>query len=100
MQSDEAPQRPEVPVENVKQEKSAVSGRGSRAAAAIESAWDRLRDEIPGLPAAIMVIYHAAVHRCGHFAPSCWKYDAQRRAHEVGITPNLFETPEELLAAC
>ncbi|NOT28634.1 MAG: hypothetical protein HOP16_21340 [Acidobacteria bacterium] len=74
--------------------------RGYRAARVLQSAWTRLRALIPGLPVAVIIPLDARGRRraWGHFAPSTWRVRGPQSAHEVGLSPHLFETPEALLA--
>lgn len=80
------------------QAKSRVEDRSSKATVCLEAVWQRLGEQIHGLPGAVVLILHAHASRRGHFSPSTWKYVADRNVHEVAVNPNLFETPAELLA--
>ena len=77
-----------------------VRERGSRSTRILERAWERLREVISGLPAAVIVPMDARSRRRarGHFAPSTWRVRGPRHAHEVAISPELFSTPDALLA--
>lgn len=77
-----------------------VRKRASLSTHILERAWARLRREIPGLPAAVLLPLDAdgRRRRRGHFAPSAWRVRGPRNAHEVAISPRLFSTPEAVLA--
>ena len=77
-----------------------VRTRGSLSSQVLERAWTRLRRLIPGLPPAVMLPMDADGRRRkrGHFAPSSWSVRGPRHAHEVAISPQLFNSPEALLA--
>ena len=79
--------------------KSRVKDRGSKASQCLERTWMDLRELLPGLPPAIIVLLGADSRRkkLGHFAWSTWKYRDDRKVHEIGISPDLFERPEEAL---
>jgi len=81
-------------------EKSRVSDRGRTAVRCIERAWAQLRALHPELPEVVVVLLPAGARagRRGHFAPACWRFRADRSAHELAISPHLFESPEETLA--
>lgn len=82
-----------------KMKPSQIHSRGSRAASAVENAWGALRTIIDGLPQAVIVVLDLRSRRTrfGHFAPSAWRHRKDSNAHEVGISPALFDAPEELL---
>jgi hypothetical protein len=88
-------------VENRERPRIAITTRASRAARCLERAWTQLRAADPRIPAAVLVIIDAAGRRrrLGHFAHSTWRYRDAQAAHEVGISPQLFESPDEVVAA-
>jgi hypothetical protein len=77
-----------------------VRKRGSLSARILERAWTRLREVMPGLPLAVMLPMDAdgRLRKYGHFAPSTWRVRGPQHAHEVALSPQLFKTPEALLA--
>ena len=72
--------------------------RASQSMQILEDAWEKLRETIDGLPPVVMVIM-APPRRwtLGHFRASSWKYRKAQKIHEVAISPDLFETHEDLL---
>jgi hypothetical protein len=52
------------------------------------------------LPPVVFVSLDAAGRRwkLGHFARSSWRYSKTKAAHEIAISPALFETPQAVLA--
>ena len=76
-----------------------IENRGSKAARRLETAWDMLRVRTPGLPPAVMVVIASPRGRkLGHFAPHTWRADPGANAHEIAISPALFDSAEALLA--
>jgi hypothetical protein len=77
-----------------------ITNRGSAAVRHIEAAWGELQSLIPKLPSAIIVIFSASERqrKKGHFAYSSWRYRKDKGAHEIGVSPALFQKPKELLA--
>jgi hypothetical protein len=82
-------------------EKSSIENRASRAVGCLEHVWAWLRASDPRIPAAVLLVIDAAgrKRRLGHFAHSTWRYRDDQGAHEVGISPRLFESAEDVLAA-
>lgn len=78
--------------------KWSTSDRGSNASKQLEGAWAIMRNLIPGLPRAVMVVLDAAGRnrKHGHFAHSSWKARGGDNAHEIAISPRLFELPKDL----
>lgn len=76
-----------------------IHDRGSQAVAALERAWKELQKTVRGLPAVVFVSLSSAPRKTllGHFAWSAWRYNKSRNAHEIGITPQLFDAPEKVL---
>jgi hypothetical protein len=81
-------------------DRATINGRGSRAVATLEEAWNELRAIVKGLPSVVFVSLDASNRRKrrGHFAGSSWRHRKSRRAHEIGISPALFASAEEVLA--
>jgi hypothetical protein len=77
-----------------------IENRASRATSTLETAWAGLRTLIEGLPQAVLIILDISSRRrrYGHFAHSSWRYKKSRNAHEVGISPELFGSPDQVLA--
>ncbi len=73
--------------------------RGSSASKHLEEAWAVLRNLIPGLPCAVIVLLdiRGRARRFGHFAYSTWQGRGGDHAHEIAISPLLFDNPAELL---
>lgn len=74
--------------------------RGSRATAALEEAWTKLRRHDPRIPSAVIVLIDAASRRRkkGYFLSSSWQHRGKSRVHEVAINPELFSSPRDLVA--
>lgn len=77
-----------------------IEHRGSCASNALEIVWRRLISLVPTLPPAVIVLLDARArrYRLGHFARSCWTFREDRAAHEIGLSPDLFESAEAVLA--
>lgn len=79
-----------------------IKDRGSLSALVIEQAWEELRTLIADLPSVVIVLLAAGSRsrkrRLGHFARSTWHYKKEQNAHEVAISPILFDQPGSLLA--
>ncbi len=76
-----------------------IHDRGSRGVQALESGWSELQGIVKSLPTVVFISLSAAGRRrLGHFARSSWHYLKTRNAHEIAISPQLFESPEDLLS--
>src|SRR2546426_3512130 len=77
-----------------------IEERGSAACKVVEAAWEQICEIVPRTPPAVIVLLASGLRRKrrGHFARSCWMHDDKAQAHEVAISPDLFQWPEELLA--
>src|SRR5215210_7413101 len=77
-----------------------IKDRGSLSASVIEQAWGELRNQISDLPPVVIVVLASAARKrkLGHFARSTWLDKEGQKAHEVAISPDLFQRPEGLLA--
>jgi uncharacterized Zn-finger protein len=80
--------------------KSNIGNRGSNGVQVIEHAWALLRELEQRIPPAVCVVLAVGYRsRLAHFAPSSWRYRAGNSAHEIAVTPSLFQRPEDLLGA-
>lgn len=79
--------------------KSRIRDRASQATQGLEQTWELLRTLIPQLPPAVVVVLNTSSRRrqLGDFTPSVWRYRHEQNVHEIGISPDLFHTPEEVL---
>ena len=79
---------------------SRIEDRASQAVKTLEQVWEVLRLVQPDIPPAVLLLLDSRSRRrtFGHFANSCWRYLEEQRAHEVAVSPELFDAPEELLA--
>ena len=79
--------------------KSRIRYRASQATQGLEQTWELLRTLIPKLPPAVVVVLNTSSRRrkLGDFTPSVWRYRHEKNVHEIGISPDLFHTPEEVL---
>jgi hypothetical protein len=76
-----------------------IRDRASVACACLEEAWQLLRKVHPQIPKAVMVVLPASAYRAGHFSASSWQYKDDERAHEVGVSPILFDEPKDVIVA-
>lgn len=76
-----------------------VNTRGSTAAKCLEKAWRIIRRLQPCLPPVVIVILASGRrNRKGHFSGCVWRTaNSIAGAHEVAISPTLFDRPEDLL---
>ena len=77
-----------------------IQDRGSRSVKTLEKAWVKLQTIVKDLPSVVFVSLDTSSRRRrrGHFFRSSWHYRGLQNAHEIGISPALFESPKEVLA--
>lgn len=73
--------------------------RSSTATKCLERVWTMLRTVQPCLPEVVIVIHSPRGKRrkLGHFLGCVWQAAEPGGGHEVGVSPELFESPGELL---
>ncbi len=76
-----------------------IAERATQVTQALRSAWEGLRQIDQRIPAAVLLTLSAGDRRSklGHIAFSSWQYRESEGAHEVAISPDLYETPEAVL---
>ena len=81
------------------QNKSRISDRASIATKALETAWAMLIELHHNIPHAVVTLLTSGDRRRerGHISYSVWQYRDDKRRHEVGISSDLFQDPENLL---
>lgn len=86
--------------DSARRNRKRIEDRGSTAVAALEQAWQMLRESDSRIPRAVLVVLDTPSRgkKRGHFAMSSWQARGRNQAHEIGISPNLFSTPAELMA--
>jgi hypothetical protein len=86
-----------IPLGEAELKRRQIKHRGMLACLAVENAWMGLRRLDARIP-PVVVVLGRSMGTHGHFAPSFWRYQQDKNAHELFISPALFASPDAVLA--